>query len=91
MFSSLNLIEVFVEIFIGKQSQGVKQLVAPEFVLIQQFNQIIDQVGRFSGPAKVIFSQPTFNENGQRIKDNLIIFENFKYRNEFGGEKNGNI
>ena len=91
MFFDLSPMELFIEVFVGNQSQGKQRIQAPEIVLRQQFNQLINEIGRYQSPAKIIFSQPTFNEEGKQLKDNIIIFENFRYRNEFGGNSNDNL
>lgn len=85
-FNFSNSIDLFVEVFIGNQSQGKQHMQGPEIICLQQFNQLINEVAQYPHPAKVIFSQPYYDDNGKRLKDQMIIFENFKYHDEFKEE-----
>ena len=82
---NIQMMSLDVEVWIGNQSQGKQRMQGPDVLLVQQFNQIINEVGRMNVPAKVRFSQPYYLENGQTIEQS-VTFANNKYINEFGEE-----
>lgn len=82
---NIQMMSLDVEVWIGNQSQGKQRMQGPDVLLVQQFNQIINEVGRMTVPAKVRFSQPYYLENGKTIEQS-VTFANNKYINEFGEE-----